>query len=40
MPCNNQEAMEDVAVEDASDVLEVEDKVESLYTCHSLVGIR
>ena len=39
-PCNNQEAVEDVAAEDATDVLEVEDKVESQYPCHSLVGIR
>jgi hypothetical protein len=40
LPCTNQEAMEDVAAEDASDVLEVEDEVESLYPCHSLVEIR
>jgi hypothetical protein len=39
-PCNNQEAVEDVAGEDTSDVLEVEDEVESLYPCHSLVGLR
>jgi hypothetical protein len=40
LPCNNQEAMEDIAAEDASDVLEAEDEVESLYTCHSLVELR
>ncbi len=34
MPCNNQEAVEEVAAEDATDVLEVEDEVESLYPCH------
>jgi hypothetical protein len=40
LPCNNQEAVEVVAAEDALDVLEVEDEVESLYLCHSLVGLR
>ena len=36
--CNNQEAVEDIAVEDASDVLGVEDGVKCLHPCHSLAG--
>ena len=36
--CNNQEAVEDVAVEDASDVLGVEDRVKRPHPCHSLAG--